>query len=211
MKSALAIRRLLLLLVPAVSAALLALHPPETGSASDLRESTGQWLVVHIGLLVVLPLIAVVVWMLLDGLDGRAAIVSRVALLPFVAFYAAFESMVGIGTGLLLNETDALPAFLRPGAQALTESWWDVPMPVPLIAAAAILSWVVAVGAAAIAHAQAKSPLLVVFGLAVATVFFALGHPGVTGVLGMVGLFAAAAVVAFSSERKPGGVGAKRA
>lgn len=203
------IRRVFLVFVPGVTAVLLGLHPPETGSAFDLRGSTDRWLIVHVGLLVMIPLVAMVLWMLLGGIDGRAATVSRVMLVPFVAFYAAFESMVGIGTGVLINETDALPAVARPGAEALTERWWEVPMPVPLIATAAILSWVVAVGSAAVAHARARSPLLVVIGLAAATVFFALGHPGITGVLGMVGLLIAAAAVAFGpSARERGDVGA---
>lgn len=210
MRRVLGFRRVFLVLVPAVTAVLLALHPPETGSAFDLRGSTDRWLVVHVGLLVMIPLLAIAVWMLLNGIDRRAATVSRAMLVPFVAFYAAFESMVGIGTGVLINETDALPAAVRPGAEALTERWWDVPMPVPLIATAAILSWVVAVGAAAIAHARARSPLPVVIGLVAATVFFALGHPGVTGVLGMVGLLVAAVAVGFGrSAGRRGDVGAK--
>ena len=118
-------------------------------------------------------------------------------LVAFVGLYAAFESMVGIGTGVLIVETDALSPTLREGAEALAERWWEVPMPVPLIATDAILSWVVAAGAATVAHARTRSPLPVVLGLGAATIFFALGHPGLTGVLGMAGLLVAAALVVF--------------
>lgn len=212
MNISLAARRTFLLLVPAVTAILLAFHPPETGRAFDLAASADRWLVVHVGLLLMLPLVGLVVWKLLDGVGGPAATVSRVMLAPFVAFYAAFESMVGIGTGVLIDQTTALPEAAQPGAEALTERWWDVPMPIPLIATAALISWVVAVGAAALAHLRAGSPRLVVAGLVVAMVFFALGHPGTTGVLGMLGLLGTAVVVEFGRPiARSGAVGSEEA
>lgn len=191
------LRKAFLLLVPAITAVLLARHPPETDSAFDLRGDTDRWLVVHVGLLVMIPLIAIVVWMLLDGIGNGTATVSRVMLVAFVGFYAAFESMVGIGTGVLIVETDALSPATQEGAEALTESWWDVPMPIPIIAAAAILSWIVSLGAATVAHVRVRSPLPVVLGLGAATILFALGHPGITGALAMAGLFVSTAVSVF--------------
>jgi hypothetical protein len=39
--------------------------------------------------------------------------VARLAILPFVAFYSAFDAIVGFATGLLVRQADALPGPAR--------------------------------------------------------------------------------------------------
>jgi hypothetical protein len=56
-------------------------------------------MVVHLGMLVFIPLFAVAVYVLLLGVEGTAARVSRIALVFFVVFYGAFEMLQGIGVG----------------------------------------------------------------------------------------------------------------
>jgi hypothetical protein len=43
-------------------------------------------------------------YLLLRGVEGTAAWVSRIALVPFVVFYSAWEVLQGIGVGILVNE-----------------------------------------------------------------------------------------------------------
>ena len=76
-----------------------------------------RFLVVHIGMMLFIPLMAVVVYLLLRGVEGTAAWVSRIALVPFVVFYSAWEVLQGIGVGILANELNGLPQ----AGQALRE------------------------------------------------------------------------------------------
>ena len=87
--------------------------PPRRGRATeiylDAQDVVARFLVVHIGMMLFIPLMAAVVWLLLRGVEGTAAWVSRIALVPFVVFYSAWEVLQGIGVGILVNELNGLP------------------------------------------------------------------------------------------------------
>src|SRR5918995_4901684 len=97
--------------VPLAWAVLLLFHPGGEGKEiyRDLQDQVTRMLVVHIGMLHFIPLMAVVVYVLLRGVEGTAALVSRIALVPFVVFYSAWEVLQGIGVGILVNELKGLP------------------------------------------------------------------------------------------------------
>ena len=46
-------------------------------------------------MLVFIPLMAAAIYLLLRGVEGTAARVSRIALVPFVIFYSAWEIVAG--------------------------------------------------------------------------------------------------------------------
>jgi hypothetical protein len=48
-------------------------------------------------------------YLLLRGVDSTAATVSRIGLAVFAIFYAAWELVLGVGTGLFTEEISALP------------------------------------------------------------------------------------------------------
>jgi hypothetical protein len=52
---------------------------------------------------------AAAVYLLLRGIDGTAAHVGRIALIPFVVFYSAWETLQGIANGVLVDQVNALP------------------------------------------------------------------------------------------------------
>ncbi len=70
--------------VPLAWIVLLLFHPAGEGKELylDLQDQVTRMLVVHIGMLVFIPLMAVVVYVLLRGVEGTAALVSRIALAP---------------------------------------------------------------------------------------------------------------------------------
>ncbi len=113
--------------VPLAWAVLLLFHP--TGDGEDLypvvSDEVNAWLTVHVGTMVFVPLMAAVVFLLLRGVEGRVAQVSRVALVPFVLFYVTFEVLVGIGVGLLSDEVNALPAAEQPAGATVIEEFAD--------------------------------------------------------------------------------------
>ncbi|HEY7793099.1 MAG TPA: hypothetical protein VIA10_03735 [Gaiellaceae bacterium] len=66
-----------------------------------------RWLFVHVGQLVLTPLLVLAVWRLLDGLDFRAAKVSKAAAVVWATFFTAYDSIQGITTGLLIRFADS--------------------------------------------------------------------------------------------------------
>ncbi|HSL11016.1 MAG TPA: hypothetical protein VLA82_06840 [Actinomycetota bacterium] len=185
------------LAVPLATGALLLLHPPDPVDPFELRDRTSVWLTVHLGLLVAVPALAGVIIWSVAALDGLAAAITRVAAVAMAAWYAAFDALMGIATGVLVREASAIDADSSAGAENLVAAWWGVPAPIPIVSVAAIAAWVLAAGGAAIAHRNAGSPAVTVWGFAAAAVVFGLGgHPGIVGAIGMVALAVALAPLA---------------
>jgi hypothetical protein len=97
--------------VPLLWAILLLFHPGGEGDEIylDVQDNVTRFLVVHIGMMLFIPLMGAAVYLLLRGVEGTAAWVSRIALVPFVVFYSAWEVLQGIGVGILANELNRFP------------------------------------------------------------------------------------------------------
>jgi hypothetical protein len=97
--------------VPLLWAILLLFHPGGQGEEIylDAQDNLTAFVVVHIGMMFFIPLMAVAFYLFLRGVEGTAARVSRIALVPFVVFYSAWEALQGIGVGILVNELKGLP------------------------------------------------------------------------------------------------------
>jgi hypothetical protein len=180
------------LAVPLVLGALLAWHPADPELAADLAGVLTRWSIIHLGLLVTLPLLALQLLHMLRDHSGRAAAAARTSAVVAVAFYAAFESLVGLGTGILVRIAGDVPAEQRDVALEIAQRWWEVPSPIPMISAIAIAAWAIALTTAAIARHQAGASRPVVWTLLAAGWLFAAGHPGVTGAAAMIALAVAA-------------------
>jgi hypothetical protein len=210
-------RRLIVFGAPAAVAAVTLLHPVVRDAPSrDLDGRVTLWLTVHLLQLPLFGLLAAAMWLLVAGLPGRAAQVSRLAVLPFAVFYAAFDALVGIATGLMLRHAAELP-----GAAATADGLWAERLRDPWVGAVvlpAVLGWVVAGAAAAVALARAGAPRAAVVALVLATALFGVDHAPPFGPLAMVALLAAvvllerhAAAVAASADPGPPPADARRA
>src|SRR5262245_48148104 len=73
-------------------------HPPFRlpGMFEFLRSRLSLWMGVHFVQLILVFLLGLTIWFLTEGLEGRAATVSRLATALFLVFYASFDSVVGI-------------------------------------------------------------------------------------------------------------------
>jgi hypothetical protein len=111
--------------VPAAWGILLLFHP--TGDADAFYPSIdGQvtaWLTVHIGMGIFVPLFAGVVYLLLKGVRGTAATISRIGLAVFAVLYAGWELLLGVGTGLLTDQVNELPQAQQAVGVDLLESY----------------------------------------------------------------------------------------
>jgi hypothetical protein len=113
--------------VPAAWAVLLLFHP--TGEGDDIyaevRDDASRWLVVHVGTMIFIPLMAVAIYLLVRGIENSAARVCRIALATFALFYTAWEVLLGIGTGVLIQDVNGLPATERGTGSDLVNEFTD--------------------------------------------------------------------------------------
>jgi hypothetical protein len=110
--------------VPLAWAVLLLFHP--TGSEDDyysgVQGHVDRWLLVHIGMMIFIPLMAGAIVLLVRGIESTAATVCRIAAPVFAVFYVAWEVLLGVGTGVLIQDVDDLPAEERAtGADLVNE------------------------------------------------------------------------------------------
>jgi hypothetical protein len=152
----LVLRRLVLLGTPLALAVLEIFHPQPSGVAEAVEQ--GEWFMwFHIIQVPLIGLIALAVYLLTEGLEGRAVMVSRWAIAVFAVFFSAYDAAAGIATGYALRNAQGLPA----GAQeAVHEAVKDMPE-LSLIFGLSIVgtgAWVVALIAAAIALRRGGAP-----------------------------------------------------
>jgi hypothetical protein len=187
----LVLRRVVLLGSPLALAILEIFHPHPTGVAGAVEQ--GEWFMwFHIIQVPLIGLIALAVYLLTEGLEGRAASVSRWAIAVFAVFFSAYDAAAGIATGYALRYAQGLSA---EGQAAVYEAVIDMPG-LSLIFGLSIVgtgAWVVALIAAAIALRRAGAPLGPFILLILAGVFLMGGHPAPAGTLAFGCFFLATA------------------
>jgi hypothetical protein len=186
-----------LLVVPVAWAVLLAFHaaPDADDIYGSLRDEATAFIVVHLGSIAFIALMGEALYLLLRDLPGRAAQISRLAIVPFIALYAAADAIAGLATGVLVKEAND-GAVTADGAQAL----WDNFITADLLFWLGGTAWIVAAIAAAVAvrQAGARTAVVVLIGLS-AIVAFHAPPPGSIGLL----CFTAAVVLLVRGERDP--------
>jgi hypothetical protein len=164
------VRRAFLVGAPLAFAALLTQHPMGTGDMFDeVSKSVTPWLIVHYGGAVGFPLMALVVWMLIRDLPGRAATIARCALPIYAVFYVVWEAVFGIATGIIADAGNDLSGAEREGAAATVDAIIASPfMGEPgVFVSVGSLAWCTAISAAIMALKQAgvRRSALVLLGL----------------------------------------------
>jgi hypothetical protein len=200
--SAVAVWRLVLLIGAPLAFAITgtlhlvpALEPIAGSDFEHVVPHSSLWTGIHVVQLVIISMLALAVAVLTQGLTNPAVIVSRVALLPFVAFYSAFDASVGLTGGLLaryVTEHSATRQEVSQAAEAVTD-----PLSAPVLAVVylvAVLSWLIAVVGAAVAVRRAGAGLAGPVILVIGAVIFAIDHAAPFGPSGMV-LWAVGAVM----------------
>jgi hypothetical protein len=202
--------------VPLLWAILLLFHPGGEGDQIylDVQDKVTRFLVVHIGMMIFIPLMAVVIYLLLRGVEGTAAWVSRIALVPFVVFYSAWEVLQGIGVGILANELNGLPQAQPALREELVQDFAEHALIGPFgvfgsIGSMGLIVATIAAGVALYRHAGAPASvpiLLAISGLLITV------HPPPYGPTGLA-LFMVAVLLYVRSRtgvRAPGAQGQTR-
>jgi hypothetical protein len=121
--SQMSLSRLLFYAGPLLWAVMIVFHPNPGGDSpfEGIRGDVDRWLFVHVGQLVLTPLVFLAVWRLLDGLHSTSASISRAALVVWTVFFSAFDTVQGIATGILARHADGLAAQEQAGYAAAIE------------------------------------------------------------------------------------------
>ena len=110
--------------VPAAWGILLLFHPLGGDSFYDnIDGDVTAWITVHLGMGIFVPLFAGVICLLLRDVKSTVATVSRIGLAVFAVLYAAWELVLGVGTGILTDETNALPEAQQAVGADLVDSY----------------------------------------------------------------------------------------
>jgi hypothetical protein len=185
--------RLLLFAGPLLWAVLVLFHPMPGGDGTyeGIRDDVGRWLFVHVGQLVLTPLLFLAVWKLLDGLSSAAATISRAALVVWTVFFSAYDSIQGVATGVLTRHANGLADEEQAGyAQAIDFLVSDSLLAGNISAVwfVAAASWVVVAIAAAVALHKNGAGKAVVASACLSAVFAVHIAPAA---IGLVALFLA--------------------
>ena len=165
------LRRLVLLGTPLALLGLEIAHPVFS-SMEELLPSADRWLVVHIIQIPLFGLMAVAVYLLVDGLRGQAATISRLAMWVFIVFYVALDAMSGVATGIQLQHAGELDPGQRTIVVQAVDALFDDPIAYG-IGAVGTIGWVVGVLAASTALHRTGAPRLTVGLLVPAALIFA--------------------------------------
>lgn len=190
--------------IPLAWAVLLLFHPTGGGEAvtyADVQDQVTAWLVVHIGMMLFIPLMAVAVYLLLRGIEGTAARISRIALLPFAVVYGAYEVLLGIGAGILVQDVNGLAGSEKAAGAALVNEFTDNVLirgfsVLSSIGALAFITAMIAAGVALRREAAAPLAVPILLGL---SGFLITAHPPPYGPTGLV-LFIAAVLLFVRSQ-----------
>jgi len=188
----LVLRGVVLLGVPLALAILEIFHPERPNSASEAVEQGVWFMWFHFIQVPLIGLVALAVYLLTFGLEGRAVMVSRWAIGAFAVFFSAYDAAAGIGTGYALRNARGLSA----GAQeAIYEAVKDMPVLSLIFGLSVVgtLGWVVALVATALSLRRAGASLGPFVLLILAGVFLLGGHPYPAGTLAFGCFFLAAA------------------
>jgi hypothetical protein len=174
------VRRAVLFGVPFLYVLLGLLHTdnPTVGDATRL------FIVLHIAQLFLIGGLAYLFWLLLEGLDSRAARVARALILPFVILYTALDAVLGIAWGIVAEKANELPAADQAAASRLVDSLLEPePLGYVLYFGAGLLWLALALAVVTALGRSAPRPALAL--MAIGATVFALGHARPVGPIGM--------------------------
>jgi hypothetical protein len=148
------VRRVIILGTPAVLGILDIFHPTFSGDVFDgIGAHLDWWIILHILQLPLFCLLALSVYLLLDNVQGRWAVLAKVALGVFVAFYPAFDAILGIGGGILVNYGQGTMGIQYDMTSAIVEGYFTSNLAL-FVGALGGLAWALAILLAVVALAR---------------------------------------------------------
>jgi len=190
--TSLILRRAAIFGTPVALGTLAAIHPmmPE--------HNLGIWNLIHTLQIPLVALLGISVVLMLRGIEGGVATAARLAILPWVAFFAAFDGVAGLATGALAGFAHDHPGTAETVDSAVASFGDSLVLAAGLPLGATIFSMVV-FSCAAICMRRAGISIFAVGALAVGGVVWTFVHP-LIGAPAMLVFLSGAFVVEMSSR-----------
>ena len=171
------IQTLILFGAPVFVGVLNIFHPVHfgpTGIYEDIHGVVGWWITLHVLNLFGFALLGLAAYLLMLDRHGIAATAAKIALVIFVPAYAGFDSIIGIGTGNLIEYAIRLQSAQLAFFLHAIDAYWSNGV-ATILAIMGSVSWSVAMSASAISFAESRRVAAVALG-AVAGAFTGWGY-----------------------------------
>lgn len=195
------LRRAVLFGVPFLYVVLGLLHPT---SNPELGDETGLFIGLHVAQLFLIGGLACMLWLLVEGLDGRAARVARALILPFVIAYTALDAVLGLAWGIAAEKANELPVADQAAAGRLIHNLNEPELFGYIGYFGAGLLWL-AVALTVVTALGKKAPRPALALMALGALVFALGHARPMGPIGMALFLAGIAWLELRPRREEAG------
>ena len=197
--TSLILRRATIFGTPVALGTLAAIHPMMPA------DNLGTWNLIHTLQIPLVALLGISVVLLLGGINSRVATAARLAILPWVAFFAAFDGVAGLATGALAGFAHDHPGTAETVDSAVASFGDSLVLAAGLPLGATIFS-IVVFSCSAIAMRHAGISVFAAGALAVGGVVWTFVHP-LIGAPAMLVFLSGAFVVEMSS--RPAAVSAR--
>jgi hypothetical protein len=161
------LRRIILFGAPLFVGVINIFHPVHfepTGVYEDIHGVVGWWIVLHVLNLFGFALLGLAAYLLIQDEHGVAATIAKIAIAIFIPTYAGFDSIIGIGTGVLIRYANGVPAIQLAILNPTIDAYWTNNVAI-LLATLGSMSWGLAMALSAVSFTETKKPAILVLGL----------------------------------------------
>ncbi len=161
------LRRFILFGAPLFVGILNIFHPVHfepTGIYEDIHNVVGWWIILHILNLFGFALLGLAAYLLIKEQSGRAASIAKIAIAIFVPTYAGFDSIIGIGTGILVRYANGVSATQLPILDPMINAFWTNNV-AAMLATLGSVSWGFGMSLSAVSFTETRKPAILIFGL----------------------------------------------
>ena len=178
------VRRAVIFGAPLLAYFIGVLHPHHLA----FGEKDRLFMAIHLVFPFVICLMAWALFLLVDGVENRAATVARILVVPFAVAYTAFEAVAGIARGALVWKENDLPEADHLGAQQLISDFTHSGLARPLYLTASLVWLAAALSVVVALRRRASIPALGL--MALGAILFAYSHVRPWGPAGMAAFLA---------------------
>jgi hypothetical protein len=180
-----ALRLMVLIGTPLLLGALEVFHPLGEDFLTDLGPRVDWFITLHVLQLPLFGLMAVAVWLLGAGAQGRTLTANWIGAWLFAIFYPAFDAIGGIATGMAVKMALGAPPEAQLALVALASefSFSSITLACSVIGG---LGFMMAGSAAAVSLARRGAPRGALICLVLGTLLFGLNHTPPFGPVGLL-------------------------
>jgi hypothetical protein len=187
-------RRLLLVVPPLALTVLTALHPQPDANPQAVADAATWFVAYHMIQLPLIGLVAVSVLVLADRFGRASAWPTCVGMGSFLLFFASYDTLAGIGTGLAMRSARELPSSEQDAVFDIVRDWPALDPAVLWLSLLGTGGWVLAVGYIAFVARASGASRAQWIPLGMAAFFLMGGHPFPFGTIAFGSLLVAVVV-----------------